>query len=228
MKVKKGDVIPVPMGALSWWFNDGDSELHILFMGETSEACIPGEFTYFFLSGGQGIMRGFSQDFISQAYNLTADDANKLAKSQTGVLLIKLQDGKIMPKPREDTTNIGKLAYNIDAALPDIVVKNGGRVTTLTEAKFPFLGQVKDLSCSLVKLDPEAMHAPTYRADSAVEVIYVIKGGGKIQVIGINGKRVLDTEAKPGYLIVVPRLFAVAKLAGGHGLEFFSLITTKQ
>ncbi|KAG6709723.1 hypothetical protein I3842_06G147400 [Carya illinoinensis] len=227
LKLKKGDVIPVPRGAVSWWFNNGDSELDIVFIGETSEAHIPGEFTYFFLSGAQGIMGGFSQDFISRAYITSAEDANKLAKSQTGVLLIKLEEGITLPKPHEDT-NTRKLVYNIDAALPDIVVKNGGRVTTLTEAKFPFLGKVKELSCSRVKLDPEAMHAPTYTTDSAVQVIYVVKGCGKIQVVGINGKRVLDMEVKPGYLLVVPRFFAVAIIAGEDGLEFFSLITAKR
>lgn len=33
--VKKGDVIPVPLGAVSWWFNGGDLETIIVFLGET-------------------------------------------------------------------------------------------------------------------------------------------------------------------------------------------------
>lgn len=56
LKLKKGDVIPVPIGSVSWWFNDGDSDLVIIFLGETSKALIPGEITYFFLTGLQGVI----------------------------------------------------------------------------------------------------------------------------------------------------------------------------
>ena len=40
LKLKKGDVIPVAMGTVSRWFNDGDSEFVIVFLGETSESYI--------------------------------------------------------------------------------------------------------------------------------------------------------------------------------------------
>ena len=45
LKLKKGDTIPVPSGVVSWWYNQGDSELDIVFLGETSNAYVPGEFT---------------------------------------------------------------------------------------------------------------------------------------------------------------------------------------
>ena len=226
LKLKKGDVIPVPTGSVSWWFNGGDSELAIVFLGETSTSYIPGEFTYFLLCGTQGIMAGFSPEFLSIAYNTDKNGANKLAKSQTGVLIIKLQEGKCMPEPNAEKT--GKFVYNIDAALPDLRVKNGGVVSTLTDDKFRFLGQVDKLSASLVKLDAEAMRSPFYAADSAVQLIYVARGSGRVQIVGINGKRVLDTEVKTGHLLVVPRYFVVAQLAGEDGLEFFSIITSKE
>lgn len=34
--IKEGDAIPVPMGLVSWWFNAGDSDTVIVFIGETS------------------------------------------------------------------------------------------------------------------------------------------------------------------------------------------------
>ena len=62
----------------------------MVFLGETSKSHIPGEFTYFLLSEAQGIMGGFSPEFLSRAYKMNKNEANKLAKSQTGVLIIKL------------------------------------------------------------------------------------------------------------------------------------------
>ncbi|KAM3714644.1 hypothetical protein ACB098_01G352400 [Castanea mollissima] len=194
LKLKKGDVIPVAQGVVSWWFNDGDSEFSFVLLVETTKSYIPGEFTFFLLSGAQGIMGSFSPEFLTRAYNKE----------------------KRRPKPNEDCAN--QLVYNIDDALPDISVKNGGLVTTLIEAKFPFLGQA-ELSAKLVKLDSKAKCSPTYTTDFSVQLIYVVKGTDQIQIVGINGKQVLDTKVKPGHLLVVPRFFVVAKLAGEDGLE---------
>ena len=52
VKLREGDIIPVPLGALSWWLNQGNSELEIVFLGNTTDAHIPGEFTYFLQAGG--------------------------------------------------------------------------------------------------------------------------------------------------------------------------------
>ncbi|KAL5787407.1 hypothetical protein ACOSP7_004356 [Xanthoceras sorbifolium] len=80
-----GDVIGVPLGSVSWWYNHGNSDCVIAFLGETSKAYIPGDFTYFLLTGAQGILGGFSTEFITRTYNINEKQANILAKSQTGV-----------------------------------------------------------------------------------------------------------------------------------------------
>ena len=225
LRLKKGDIIPVPSGAVSWWYNDGDSELIIVFLGETSKAYVPGEFTNFLLTGTQGILGGFSTEFNSRAYDINNEEAKKLAKSQSGVLIIKLPEGHKMPHPCKNSTD--KLVFNIDAALPDIHVQNAGLLTALTAKKFPFLGEV-GLSATLVKLDANAMSSPMYAADSSVQVIYVAKGSGRIQVVGINGERALDTKVKAGHLLVVPRFFVASAIADGEGVEYFSLITATE
>uniref|UniRef100_F6H8W9 Cupin type-1 domain-containing protein n=2 Tax=Vitis vinifera TaxID=29760 RepID=F6H8W9_VITVI len=130
-----------------------------------------------------------------------------------------------MPHPCKNSTD--KLVYNIDAALPDIHVQNAGLLTALTAKKFPFLGEV-GLSATLVKLDANAMSSPIYAADSSVQVIYVAKGSGRIQVVGINSERALDTKVKAGHLCVVPRFFVASVIADGEGMEYFSMITTTQ
>lgn len=223
LKLKKGDIIPVPIGSVSWWFNDGDSDLIIVFLGETSKAHVPGEFTYFFLTGVQGLLGSFSPELISKIYHLNNDEVNKLTKSQTGVLLVKLPKDQPMPKPQKDQTK--ELVYNIDVATPQIEAKNGGLVTTLTEKDFPFIGDV-GLSVIRVKLEPNATKAPSYLVNPVVQLIYIAKGSGKIEIVGLNGKRVLDTQVKAGHLLVVPQFFVVAETAGEEGLESYSIVTS--
>ncbi|KAF3435137.1 hypothetical protein FNV43_RR22224 [Rhamnella rubrinervis] len=221
LKLKKGDVLPVPLGALSWWFNNGDSELVIIFLGQTTKAYIPGEFTYTFLTGGIGILGGFSIEFTTKAFDLNKDEANELVKSQSGVLIVKLDTKTTMPKPQPHKTK--ELVYNVEAAEAD----NSGIVTSLTKAKFAFIGEV-GLAANHIKLGANALSPPTYTTDSSVAVIYVVRGGGRIQIVGLMGKRVLDTEIKVGQLVVVPAFFAVAKIAGEEGMECISIITSPE
>jgi hypothetical protein len=47
-----------------------------------------------------------------------------------------------------------------------------------------------------------------------------------VQVVGTDGKRVLETQVEGGYLFIVPRFFVVSKIADASGLEWFSIITT--
>lgn len=223
MKLKKGDVIPVPIGGVSWWFNDGDSDLNIIFLGETSKAHVPGEFTYFFLNGIQGLLASFSSDLISKVYNFNQDEVNKLTQSQSGVVIISVEKGQPMPKPQLELTK--ELVYDIDAAGPNIEAQNGGLVTILTDKELPFIKEV-GLSVIRVKLEPNAIKAPSNLITPGIQLIYIARGGGKIEIVGLNGKRVLDAQVKVGHLIVVPRFFVVAKIAGEEGMETYSIVTT--
>ncbi|WJX53368.1 hypothetical protein P8452_39367 [Trifolium repens] len=227
LKLKKGDVIPVPIGGVSWWFNDGDSNLNIIFLGETSTAHVQGEFTYFFLSGVQGILGSFSSDLISKVYNFNKDEVNKLTQSQKGVVIIKLEKDQPIPKPQLDLTK--DFVYDIDAKAPEIEAQNVGLVTTLrtlTEKDFPFIKDV-GLSVIRVKLEPNAIKAPSNLITPGIQhLIYIARGSGKIEIVGLSGKRVLDSEVKVGHLIVVPQFFVVAQIAGEEGLESYSIVTT--
>ncbi|XP_028775492.1 cocosin 1-like [Neltuma alba] len=227
LKLKKGDVIPLPLGSISWWFNNGDSDLVVVFLGETSHAYVPGQFTYFFLSGSQGIMGGFSSEVITKAYNLNNKEANKLTKSQQEALIFKLKNGQHkMPEPHMDKTK--QMVYNVDSAEPDHGgVKNGGLVKTLTDLDFPFVAEV-GMSVMRVKLEPNAMKAPAYLTNPAIQLIYVVRGSGKIEIVGFNGKLVLDSKVEAGHLLLVPKFFVAAQIAGEDGMEFYSILTTKR
>ncbi|KAG5029604.1 hypothetical protein JHK87_013118 [Glycine soja] len=223
VKLKKGDVIPVPIGSVSWWFNDGDSDLVIIFLGETSKALIPGEITYFFLTGLQGVIGGFSNELTSKIYGLDKDGVEKLIKSQSGVLIIKLDKTQPLPKPQTEITK--KLVYNIDVADPENVVENAGLIKTLTEQEFPFIGDV-GLSVIRVKLEPGAIKAPSYPINPTVRLIYIARGSGKIEIVDFSGKSALNTQVEAGHLLVVPQFFVVAQIAGEEGMESFSIVIT--
>ncbi|XP_031275231.1 glutelin type-A 3-like [Pistacia vera] len=221
--LQAGDVIPVPLSAVSWWYNYGNSDVVILFLGETSTTYVPGEFSYFFLTGALGSLGGFSSDFISKSYNISETDAKMLVQSQTGTLLVKLspEEGQNLPL----LTNDNKWVKNIGNILPDINVKKAGIATSFTGVNFPFLEEV-GLSCNLVKLEANAMLSPMYNIGSIVQVLYVAKGSGKVQIVGMNGKRALDSNIVAGQLLIVPRFFVFSIIADDEGIDCFSIKTS--
>ncbi|CAL0325062.1 unnamed protein product [Lupinus luteus] len=223
VKLEKGDIIPVPVGSFSWWSNNGDSDVIIIFLGETTKALIPGEISYFFPTGPQGLMRGISTELTSKAYNLTQDEVHKLTKSQTEPMMVKLTKDKSMPKPQIENTK--ELVFNVDGPNTHNVVKNGTLITTFTEATFPFLGEV-GLSVIRVKLDTNAIKAPAYPSNFVAQLIYIARGSGKIEIVGLKGENILNTQVEAGQLIVVPQFYVVAQIAGEEGLESYSIVRT--
>lgn len=176
-----------------------------------------------------GLLAGFSNDFIAKAYSLTEEEAEKLVNSQKGVLIVKLSDELGQTLAKLYNSNAGKeLVYNIDEACPDHKAENSyGFWTTVSRSEFDFIGKV-GLSANRIELGRGSMSSPIYTADSSAQLIYVVKGGGRIQIVGMNGKRVLDSEVKVGHLVVVPRFFVVAILAEEQGLECLSVITSSE
>lgn len=139
LKINEGDAIPVPLGVVSWWFNGGDTDVAIIFLGETTKVYTPGQFTYFFLTGALGIFGALSTNFITWGFDLYQEESEKLTKSQTRALIIKLgRKGITFPEPTEDLPV--QLSASIANALPDVDVKGGGTFLALTETNFPLLG----------------------------------------------------------------------------------------
>nr|CAD1828742.1 unnamed protein product [Ananas comosus var. bracteatus] len=221
--IKKGDALALPFGVVTWWFNPNDAELVILFLGDTSKGHKSGQFTNFQLTGSNGIFTGFTTEFVGRAWDLSESEATKLVGSQSDAGIVKLKDGQKMPEPSAKDRE--GMALNCEEAPLDVDIKNGGRVVVLNTQNLPLVGEV-GLGADLVRLDGGAMCSPGFSCDSAFQVTYVVRGSGRVQVVGIDGKRVLETKVSGGYLFIVPRFFVVSKIAGEEGMEWFSIITT--
>lgn len=221
--IKKGDAIALPFGVVTWWFNKEATDLVVLFLGDTSKAHKSGEFTNFFLTGANGIFTGFSTEFVGRAWDMDEASVKSLVKNQTGTGIVKLKDGVKMPEPKKEHRN--GMALNCEEAPLDVDVKNGGRVVVLNTKNLPLVGEV-GLGADLVRLDGSAMCSPGFSCDSALQVTYIVRGSGRAEVVGVDGKKVLETRVKAGNLFIVPRFFVVSKIGDPEGMEWFSIIST--
>ncbi|GJN33679.1 hypothetical protein PR202_gb22300 [Eleusine coracana subsp. coracana] len=210
--VKEGDALALPFGVVTWWHNAhaASTDLVVLFLGDTAKGHKAGQFTNFQLTGSSGIFTGFSTEFVGRAWDLTQEDAAKLVSTQPGSGIVKVKDGHKMPEPVE-ADRAGMVLNCLEAPL-DVDIK----------------GRVKEvgLGADLVRIDARSMCSPGFSCDSAYQVTYIVRGSGRVQVVGIDGKRVFETRAEGGCLFIVPRFFVVSKIADDTGMEWFSIITT--
>ncbi|KAL0422286.1 UNVERIFIED_CONTAM: Kinetochore protein NUF2 [Sesamum latifolium] len=214
--ISKGDAIPVHIGAISWWFNGGDSNFTIIFLGESSQSYIPGQFDYFFLTGPIGVLAAFSPELITKIFHLKESETQKLVHSQANPFLVKL--GTEINMPSRSNCDTREYVFNLDD-----LISSGVNYAEISVENFPLLDKI-GLSASLVKLDPNSVLNPTYNVNGS-EIIYVLKGSGRVQIMGT---RVLDADVQEDEAFVVPKFFAATQLAGEHGLKFFSLSTSSR
>lgn len=211
MKLSEGDGIPVREGTISWWYNHSTSRFSVVFLGVTPNAHVPGVYSYFFLAGANGIFSGFSPSLLAQTWNIKEDKVQTLLKSQTGQILVQIGEDKHMPKPcKEDEHGLVHRMTGIGA-----------------DANSSFTSEVIGLSASLTKLGPNAHDGPCYSTRMEInEMVYVVKGSGKLEIVDMNGNRVLEAKVEKDCMFVAPRFFVGALVAGDQGLEFFSVFAT--
>ncbi|KAH0727119.1 hypothetical protein KY284_002984 [Solanum tuberosum] len=186
IKMQKGDAIPITMGTVSWLYNDGDTKLKIIFLGESSEDYTPGEFCYFFLTSAAG-----------------------------------------MQIPNASSSLKRKFVYNLDGAKPCVEVKNGGNLSSVNLKNIPLLGEI-GLSANRVVLECGAVLGPIYTPDSSIYLSYITKGSGRVVIVGLFGKVVLDTKVEEGDLFFVPKFFPFVVEADEGGIEFVSMKTSSK
>ncbi|KAF3330990.1 11S globulin seed storage protein 2-like protein [Carex littledalei] len=187
----------------------------------------PGQFTDFQLTGPTGIFTGFTPEFVSRAWDLSQNDVAKLVHNQSSTGIVKLKDGQKMPElSNKDRDGLVVNCYKV----PLDVDTEGGSCVEMLNSNNLSIVELVGLGVDLVRLYGGAMCSPGFSCDSAYQarilVTYVVKGSGRVQVVGIDGKRVLETKVLGGQLFIVPRFFVVSKIADPEGMEWFSIIIT--
>ncbi|GAA0140398.1 hypothetical protein LIER_01754 [Lithospermum erythrorhizon] len=124
----------------------------------------------------------------------------------------------------EETFCTMKLRENIEhPSRTDVYNPNGGRIATVNSQTLPILNHLR-LSAEKGTLYRNAIVAPHWNIN-AHSIIYVIRGSARIQVVGEQGRAVLDEEVQQGQLVIVPQNFAVVKKAGEDGFEYIAFKT---
>ncbi|KAG9445652.1 hypothetical protein H6P81_011780 [Aristolochia fimbriata] len=118
-----------------------------------------------------------------------------------------------------------KVNQNIDNPRDaDVYSRQAGRINSVNMHKLPILSYL-DMSAEKGNLYENSVYLPHWEMNSH-SIVYVTRGSARIQVVGSNGKTVLDEEVRRGQLVVVPQYFASIVRASQNGFEWISFKTS--
>ncbi|KAL6522755.1 hypothetical protein OROHE_016602 [Orobanche hederae] len=192
------------------------------------------------------IFSGFDEELLAEALNVNPETVKKLqaADDDRGAIVraerLRLvlpewgrqerergqeeQGGKSGYNGLEETICSLRIVQNIDhPSKADVYNPRAGRITRLNSNKLPILNYLR-LGADRGVLYKNAMMAPHWSINSHT-IMYVIRGSARIQVVGNQGKTVLDEEIREGQLLIVPQNFASVKRAGEQGFEWVAFRT---
>ncbi|WOK92841.1 hypothetical protein Cni_G01533 [Canna indica] len=221
--IQVGDVITVPRETYTWWYNDGDCVFSVVYLGDASRALNKGSITHFLLAGPAAVYSGCSWQLLARASGLSEEAAQKLLKSQPNRDIAKLER-KLCVSPCEGDR--AGIVLNVASARFSSHVEGGGFVAAMTKENLAALGGLFEFSASITRLEANAARAPGFFA--AVQLVRVTRGSGRVQITGMNGACEFDREVKEGSVFVVKKYYVMSAIAGGDGLEWFSIINTEK
>ncbi|PRQ16557.1 putative rmlC-like jelly roll protein [Rosa chinensis] len=118
---------------------------------------------------------------------------------------------------------------------------DGGSYPAWSPSELPMLRE-GDIGAAQLSLEKDGLALPNYSDFARVayvlqgngvvgivlpekeeKVTYIVRGSGRVQVVGVHGKKVLETTVTTGNLFIVPRFFIVSKIADpeGFGMVFY-------
>ncbi|KAM7526715.1 hypothetical protein LguiA_016617 [Lonicera macranthoides] len=195
-------------------------------------------------SAGVNIFQGFDEEVLAESFGVDTQTARKLqGQDDNRGNIVRVQKelqflrpsrseeeqegGEYRSNGLEETLCTMRIRENVeDPERADMYTAQGGRISTLNSHNLPILRNVQ-LSAERGVLYRNAMVAPHWNIN-AHSVIYVIRGNGRIQIVGNSNRPAFDGEVREGQLLVVPQNFAVVKQAGNQGFEWVSFKTNDQ
>lgn len=211
--ISAGDLVAVPSGTVTWWFNPRATDLTVVFLGRQ-------HFTDFCFAGPSGVIGGFSSEVLSTFLGLDeAAVATVLSSQTTQGRIVRVGPEVNMPPP--NILDRQRFVFNPFRA----AVQGDGDASFLDSSNLLLL---KDAGCGalIVRLASGCKLPPTYACATKFQLIFIFSGSGHVEVVGPNGSSIIDAAVETGHLFLVPKTGVLSATAGDNGLRWISIIDT--
>lgn len=187
------------------------------------------------------IFNAFDEQLMAEAFNIPVEIVRKMQNEDERGLIVKVKGGTKVIRPDEghqeeyggDQDSNGleetlcnvKIRTNIDNQRQvDIYSRQAGSLNIVNHHKLPILRSM-DMGAERGRLSPNALFAPHWSMNSH-SIVYVTRGEAQVQIVGPNGKNLLNDRVKERNMFVVPQFFAATVKAGSNGFEWVSFKTS--
>ncbi|KAG6467209.1 hypothetical protein ZIOFF_074980 [Zingiber officinale] len=200
---------------------------------------------------GNNLLSGFELELLAEALgvdkevarkiqNLNDDNRGDIVRVEKGLQTLEPQrraEQEAREQEREESEETRengleetyctlKNRQNIaNPSLADYYNPRAGRLTSLNIQKLPILRFIQ-LSAERGVLRRNAIQPPHWNIN-AHSIMYVVRGSGRLQVVGHRGRTVFDGELRQGQLLVVPQQHVVVKKAQSEQFEWISFKTNE-
>nr|DAD23735.1 TPA_asm: hypothetical protein HUJ06_025198 [Nelumbo nucifera] len=252
--VKQGDIIAVSDGVAHWMYNNGDAPLVAVSIFDIANSFNQLDdrkrSSYQHdqkarQENSANIFSGFDTETLAQAFGVSTETARKLQgenDQRGGIVNVEKELRMIMPTSSEEDEEYEQKqqmgANGVEEAIcnmrfrqniekpkhADFYSPYGGRVTILNSQNLPIL-QTLQLSAERGTLYQNAMLTPHWNIN-AHEIIYVLSGDARVQVVDNSGQTVYNGQLRRDQLLILPQNFAIAIQAGENGFEWVSFKTS--
>ncbi|PIA25469.1 hypothetical protein AQUCO_11400023v1 [Aquilegia coerulea] len=229
-RLSQGDIVATPVGVASWFYNDGDTQLVVVSLLDTSNNENELDDRRRLLAEAFGVNLETSRRIRGQN-----DSRGSIVRVENGLKVIKppiVGEEREQQERNEQSRQSGleesfcnvKLRTNIDKpSSADVYNPLAGHITRVNSRKLSILNDLR-LNVQRGVLYRNAVLAPHWNLN-AHSVIYVIKGDAQVQIVGNYQQPIYNGRLRQNQLLIVPQNFAVVKKAGDQGFEWVSFKT---
>ncbi|KAG2727912.1 hypothetical protein I3760_01G180900 [Carya illinoinensis] len=193
-QIQEGDILAVPTRIAHWIYNDGESQLILVELHDTSNQANQLDENARSWQGSRSRSQSQGQELVMRIQNRD-DRRGRIVLVEDALRVLSPQSRGEEREERgwdrdngvEETFCTLRLKHNIaDPQRADVYNERGGRITKLTSLNLPILRYIQP-SAERGVLYTNALVAPHYNMNCHT-VIYVIRGNARLRVVGENGK----------------------------------------
>ncbi|XP_047976489.1 11S globulin seed storage protein 2-like [Salvia hispanica] len=254
-RIRRGDVIALPPGAVHWCHNDGSEDLIAISVNDLNHQSnqLDHKFRSFYLAGSEpqasksektfhNIFQAFDAELMAEAFNVSPDLIRRMqATEEERGLSVMARESMRYIRPDEDVRKSSKpyhhnngfeetfctmkIRTNIENQRDADIYSREAGKLNVVDMHKLPILSYMDMSAEKGTLFPNSMLSPHWAMDGHT-IVYVTKGEAKVEVVDHSGQTMMNDRVSQGDMLVVPQFYTSTARAGNEGFEWVAFKTS--
>ncbi|KAL1539686.1 11s globulin seed storage protein 2 [Salvia divinorum] len=255
-RIRRGDVIALPPGAVHWCHNDGSEDLIAISVNDLNHQSnqLDQKFRSFYLAGSapQGskgedtfhnIFQSFDAELMAEAFNVSPDLIRRMqSMEQERGLSVMARESMKYIRPDEDTYSRRRESPHNDNGFEEtfctmkirtnIENQRDADIYSREAGKLKVVDMHRLPILSYIDMSAEKgtlfpnSMLSPHWAKEGHTIVYVTKGEAKVEIVDHSGQTMMNDRVSQGDMFVVPQFYTATAQAGNEGFEWVAFKTS--